>query len=631
MRGLDWSREYVFTADGRPYDHAAYPHLGAPGGPWDAYDDPRVRQIYLQWASRLGKSFFGQCCTLHTSDCQPGPIMFASADEKLAEEVIGRTYKMVERCPVLREQLRPERLRRDDRIDLRHCIVYVAWARSVSTLADKSIRVGHANEIDKWVHLSTSKEGDPLALFENRFKDHPNHKQILESTPTQKKRSRVERGLAQSTNCRYWVPCPHCGRYQRLLLGRGNPEEPGVVWEKLPTGRNDADLARKTATYRCAHCPEPICDHHRPAMMRAGVWVPEGCAVSDAKAAAAATRWPLIEASHAVDYLTGHQVRDGRVAGYQLSSLYALTSTWGEIAERFVRVKSDTGALQDFVNSWLGETYERNRIKLTWEELGAKLIVDVPHGVVPRTMSLVVVGVDKQDDRFEWVADAWGPERTSHTLDYGACDDLDDLEAACINRTFPHQDGGAPLRPAMVLIDSGFRPKGVYEFCRGCLKKGWKVLPCKGSSKPLNATYRKVTLGKDTSMPGMILVHVDTQTTQDWLDRQLRLVDRGAPGGAALFAAPLGEHQDFLEQLLNDAAVAKLDSRNYASEVWERPDPTLPNDKRDCRRYGMAAMLLATRGAPILPRGALPPAKPPDRPALTMPDGRPYLITERAQ
>ena len=58
-RQLDWCKANVQTDLGRPYDHSAYPHIGAPGGPADAFDCPQYLTIWLQWASRLGKTFYG--------------------------------------------------------------------------------------------------------------------------------------------------------------------------------------------------------------------------------------------------------------------------------------------------------------------------------------------------------------------------------------------------------------------------------------------------------------------------------------------------------------------------------------------------------------------------------------------
>lgn len=175
-RMLPWCQANVKTPEDRPYDHEAYPHLGAPGGPCDAFDDDDVLEIALQFASRLGKTFFGQCAQMYTAATRPCPMMFASADEKLAKEVIKRTYLLLAKCKPLRDQLREANRRKATLVELEFCRMFVAWARSVVTLADKAVRVGHANEIDKWAHQKTSKEADPLKLFDDRHKEFPSHK-----------------------------------------------------------------------------------------------------------------------------------------------------------------------------------------------------------------------------------------------------------------------------------------------------------------------------------------------------------------------------------------------------------------------------------------------------------------------
>lgn len=627
VRSLDWAREHVQTHEGRPYDHGAYPHLGAPGGPFDALDDPRVQRIWLQWATRLGKSFFGQVAQLTTADNQPSPMMFVSAREKLAIEVVERTYRMLELCGPLKHQVRPAAKRRQDQIELDHCRVYVGWARSPATLADKAVRVAHANEIDKWEHLKTSTEADPLKLLENRCKEYPTRKLILESTPTIKGRSRVERGLLGSTNCRYWVPCPHCGRYQRIQRGSGGPG--GLVWDKAPGGQHDADLALRTARYLCLHCEKEICDEHRPEMMRRGVWAPAGCEVDDKAARAAAESPPEWRGWSEAPWIRGTPLRDGTDAGYQLSSYYALSLGWGDCARELVACKGTPSLWRDFINSFEGETWEIAPRQQTWQQLYQRTASDVPHRTVPEGFSMLTAGVDKQRDHYVVTIDAWSPGRNSHTIDYGQRDSLDEVYQTVIDFAFPHADGGAPLRPACTLIDSGFRPKDVYEFARLCQQRGRRVLPAKGSSTPLGVVYRLTVLGANTSMPGMRLVLVDTQHTQEWIERQLHDVARGQAEAHTLFAGTQAEHQDFLEQLLNDAPVSSLDARNYERETWQRIDTDVPNDYRDCRRLGWAGLILTTRNAPIPPRGASVHETPRSRPRLRTPDGRPFLILER--
>ena len=602
IRTLDWARENVQTHEGRPYDAMAYPHLGAPGGPMDAFDCPQYLTIWLQWASRLGKTFFGQCAQLKSADTDPCPMMFASADEKLATEVTARSYRMLDLCPPLRGQLRPKSRRRQSLVDLDNCRIYVAWARSVSTLADKAVRIGHANEIDKWEHTSTSKEADPLELFADRFKEFPTHKKIFESTPATKHTSRIERGRLGSTNAAYFVPCPECRRYQVLRMDR-------IKWDKSDAGKSDKDLARNTARYICQHCEAELRDEHRGPMMRAGVWIPEGCGCDDEQAREAAEAWrqpdrPAWRGWSESDWITGTPARNGRDYGSQLGSIVALSLSWGEIAAKWVEVQRNPQNFRNFVNQWLGETWEIVSRKETWEKVGERLVdAGSPRGVVPLWASLLTCAVDRQGrdgGKFPWIVLAWGPENRCHVVCYGECDTFDQVEQQVIKATYPHADGRATLRISYALCDSGFVPLGVYEFCIRLIKQGFDVWPAKGSNTAMNSDFAWSTLGENTSMPGMRMVMVDTIRSQLWLES--RLFDDTERRQTTIHSGSIGEHEDFLVQILNDAAVSSTDSHNNARESWKRIDESIPNDYRDVWRYAWCARQIFQGGRDILPR-----------------------------
>ncbi len=130
----------------------------------------------------------------------------------------------------------------------------------------------------------------------------------------------------------------------------------------------------------------------------------------------------------------------------------------------------------------------------------------------------------------------------------------------------------------------------------------------------------------NSSMPGMVLFEVDTIRSQLWMEKVLHAFGREDAGGGSLYAGSLADHQDFLEQVLNDAAVDSLDKHNNARESWNRINTGIPNDFRDVYRYNFAAMLIATRGAPIRERKAAAEKK---RSAVVSagarrPDGRPW-------
>lgn len=618
IRTLAWAIENVVNDQGRPYDHAAFPHLGAPGGPMDAFDDAHVRTISLQWATRLGKTFFGQVSLMKTADTDPAPMLFASSVEKLAKESAARIYASCHKRKRLNELLlKNEREQKQDLIEFRGCKIHVAWSRSVSTLADKNIKVGHGGEWDKWEHQSTSKEAHPHKLYSDRFKDYwATRKEIKEGSPTVKGRSPIERLRIAGTNCKYNVPCPNCKRYQTLEFGKKG-ESHGIKWDRDEAGQHDEDLACRTARYVCRHCNGECRDYHRPWMMRRGVWVPEGCQVDDVAALAVAEKTIAEPGCHEWNgwrdaaWIIGTPARDGADASYHLSSLYALSLGWGDIAKEFLACKEVKQSLRNFVNQWLGETWAIVEKKQTWEELGGRLIVKTPRRVVPAGYPLLTMGIDKQQEIYVWVVDAWGPDRCSHTVDYGICESEDELKEI-LRRKWTLETGGR-IGIKRALVDCGYRAAVVHALVEDCRREKFRLEACRGSEKPLDTFYLPRRTNKKSANPNRLIIWVDTGMTQESLDHQLHSLQPGDPGSMSLFDGSLLDHQDFLEQLLNDAMVEKLDTKNYITEAWNRIDEGIPNDYRDCRRYSFVAMLRETRNSSILRPSVSKKAENPER------------------
>lgn len=342
-------------------------------------------------------------------------------------------------------------------------------------------------------------------------------------------------------------------------------------------------------------------------MMRRGVWCPEGAEINHEAALEVAGQSLEKPGCHdwkgwgEASWITGTPARDGADASYHLSSLYALSLGWGDIAKEFVASKDVPQSLRNFVNQWLGETWEIVERKQTWEELGNRLIISVPCGIVPAGYSLVTMGVDKQIDHYVYTVDAWKEGRTSHTLAYGTADTLDEIRENLLDKTFP-RESGMPLKIQCTLVDGRFRPNDVYKFCAEMLGQQRAVYPAFGSPNALGAECRMVKLGKNTPMPNFPAVHVDTISTQDFLEQQLHTLKPGDRGATSLFNESLAYHQHFLEQLLNDAIVPTIDSNNYIKEIWQRINETLPNDFRDCKRLAYVAYLVATKGADLRPQ-----------------------------
>jgi phage terminase large subunit GpA-like protein len=333
-------------------------------------------------------------------------------------------------------------------------------------------------------------------------------------------------------------------------------------------------------------------------MMRGGVWVPEGCTVDDKRADAAVAnsrqrgrpRWGGF--SDDSPWLVGTPARDGSIWSSHLSSLYALSLTWGKLAEQIVWSELSPETRRNTINGWWAETFEFARREQTWEQLGERLMApfEVARGVLPPGYRLLTAGVDKQEDRYVVNVDAWAAGKTSHTADYFECDDEEELLAA-LGEDYVSADG-RKLKICLTLLDSGFRPKEVWALVDRAKKRNIAIIPCRGSTHSLGpgVLYKKKRLGKETARPGAPYVLVDTTNSQDWIDRQLHELFPGKPGGTSLFRAELGEQQDYLEQLLNEGP---------EEGAWHVIDENVPVDYRDAKRYAAVAMLLKTRGKEI--------------------------------
>lgn len=589
VRMADWLRNNFRLEDGKPFDEFTVPWVTAPNGPCEAVDDKRYTTLWLQWSARMFKTTFGQAVLQKYADCDPCNMMLATVDQELCKRVFKRMWRMLSECPTLRDQCPSERLQNQFHIKLAKSQVFGAWSRGKSRLADQSIRIGHANETDKWVQESTSTEGDPLQRFFTRGQEFREDKLfIVEGTPAEKSASRIEPGRLRSSNCQFWVPCPRCSRYQPLEFG-DRDDAFGIKWEHLPNGSSDPDLAARSATYICRHCEGEIKDTERPEMSFRGVWVPEGCQVDDTRALSA-RELPQFDRS----WLRGDPLREGSDWGSRLPVWYGLFGDWGDFAREFLVARRKKDTLHWWINERAARTWERVEKKLPWEDVVDRFCrPETSPGIVPSGFSLLTVAVDKQssdvhDAPYPWVVVAWDADRRGHVVEYGYATSLEEIEEVLL-REYEHADGGAALTVSEALVDSGFRPRDVVGFTRSMRDKGVRIHMCKGSSVPMQTLFRKRRLGRESATPGEYLVNIDTSITQDWIEAALHSSSYAVEETVSLYAvAHADEHHDIASQLTNDA----LDP---AKGTWNRANSSEPNDYRDCIRYAKAALEIHTR------------------------------------
>ena len=575
----EWIRTHFYSHTGEAFSEQQSPWVTAPQGPCWAYDSIQFRTIWLQWAARMFKTNFTLAMLQRSMDQRPEETMFATPDETNCKSVFGRFWKMIEHCPRLRDQA-PRAIRQSKtQIKLQRSVCHGAWPRGKSRLADKSIRVGVGNEIDKWVVESTSTEGDPIQRFRKRGAEYPDRKFILESTPSVRGRSAIETGRLQSTNHRYHVPCPHCFKFQTLEFGDGT--RPGMIhYEKTPSGQTDRGLARRTAHYVCLHCEGRINDIHRPWMINRGVWVPAGCDVNHEKAMEARS---LAPDDHS--WLIGKPLNWGSDYGCQISVFYALFHGWGDIVDDFLSKCKKPRDLQQWINEDKGETWEAKKSKSTPERVRDRLSTPVGRGLVPLGVRFLTCTIDQQGEAggfVKWVVLGHFENEAVAVVDYGFGKTLGDIWQTVIRRQYKRLDGHAPMTPLLSAADSGYDTKTTYDFCN----THKSVIPCKGEGDISGKPYRLGEIQRGEN-EGQLLFGVNTDYWET--DLQARLDER-LPGeqGALTLCVEAAHDMEFLTEICNATLADKIDHRGNAKLLWIRKDENSPNDFRDCIRYGLA-------------------------------------------
>jgi len=500
-------------------------------GPWRTDRTPYLRQIMddlsarstvqevvVMFAAQLGKSETGNNWLGYIIDNEPGPVMCVQPTTDMAKRFSRqRIAPMLEETPALRRKVRENRSRDDANTtlmkDFAGGVLVVSGANSAASLRSMPVRYLFLDETDAYPQ-DVDGEGSPIVLAEKRTSTFARRKVLKTSTPTIKHFSQIESSYLQSNACIYHVPCPHCGEMQPLEMGTKAPH--GLRWDKDESDR----YVPGTVRYVCAHNGCEILEHHKPAMLSAGRWVP-----------------------------TRTSQRPGVLTGYHLNALYAPLGwvTWSDIVHQFTEAvqatrQGDNSRMKTFVNTVLAETWEVKGEGGDAAALAARA-EDYQMGTVPRGGLMLTQGVDVQPDRLEARVWAWGRGEESwlvarHII-YGD-PNLDEgtpgspwTRLTEIRRTpIVHASGAQMLIEATAIDTGGHNTNAVYAYCRNHAHA--QVLAVKGAS-----TYGRPVIGKpsliDVSWRGktvprsLKLWSIGTDTAKHLIYGRMRITQVG-PG-----------------------------------------------------------------------------------------------------
>lgn len=432
--------------------------------PWmaeilEAVLDPALEHLYLVMGTQTGKTTACMLATALLAEFDPAPLIWALPTDKLAARMSKtRLAPLYQHNPVLASHILSKDDIRWDALMLDVMPIYVTGAMTPAKLASTPAAYVVIDEEAKIEHLKRN-EAHPVLLLEERTKAFSRRLHIHASTPNTEENI-FWRGY-QRTDCRqYFVPCPHCGKYQTLEFTRET-----LVWDHPENSPVTEEIVRRTAHYVCKYCHGTIHDTQRMDMLRRGEWRSTN--------------------QHAL-----HSRR-----GYHINSLYSPYVTFGEFAAAFWTARQNgLGSLgyQNFVNSWQALPYVAYALRVDDEQIPA-LCDTYPRGTLPLPVGqyhYIVVCYDPGQNATHWVAVMLAKGGAMYVIDWGSILAFSTDEAAgrygCAAHIQSLSWGGQT--PDFGYVDSGDWTQKVYEECE---RAGGQLYPTKGTASAYGAWNRQ--------------------------------------------------------------------------------------------------------------------------------------------
>ena len=521
-----------------------------------------AKRVVFKKAAQIGGTEIGNNWIGYIIDHAPGPTMMvlpriedARRNSKL------RIDPLISETPRLIGKVATRKSRDSNNTMLQKGFdggeLVLTGANSGAGLRSMPAKYLFLDEVDAYPH-DVDGEGDPVSLVSARSRTFSRRKMFIVSTPTIEDASKIDFEFKNSDQRFYYVPCPHCEHYQRLVFKN-------LQWTE---GKPE------TALYYCTNCGEGIAERYKTKMLQEGKW-----------------------RAHNPGNLT---------VGFHLNSLYSPVGwfSWAEIAELYEQAKSEletkrkTEKMRTFVNTVLGQTYKDDGEAPEWKRIYERREqYDV--GTVPIGGLLLTAGADIQKDRIEIEVLAHGRNRETWSVDYHVIPgDTDKPEiwkkfSEYIEREFPLEDTDAKTSIKAVGIDSGYNTHHVYNFCREYPVD--RVFALKGNDSMSVAIAMPkavdVKISGKTIRRGVKVWGVGVSVLKKKIYSQLKLEkpvdDAPFPTGYCHFPQ---YDDEYFKQLTAEKLVTKTNTNGFPVIQWVKGPER--NEALDCRVYNMAIAAL---------------------------------------
>jgi len=506
----------------------------------DSFNDPSIQRIVFMKSAQVGATEILLNVIGYYIDQDPSPMLVMQPTLQMGQAFSkDRLATMIRDSEKIRGCVKDPRSRDSGNTVLSKKFpggnLNIVGSNSASGLASRPIRIVLADEVDRY-EASAGSEGDPISLATKRTTTFWNKKIYLCSTPTVKGLSRIETAFEESDKRYYHVPCPECNEKQVLKWKN-------IVWEENKP---------ETASYACDHCGSVINESKKQWMLKHGEWI-----ASDTSS---------------------------NTAGFHISELYSVWSTWADMAKNFLEAKKQPEMLKTWINTALGESWEEQGETIEHEKLLERRL-NYDSETIPEAVLVLTAGVDTQKDRLELQMVGWGSNYESWVIEYkifwgdpNAANVWQELDSYLKKRF--KTENGRTLTISCTCIDSGgHHTNQVYQFTKP--RQGRRVFAVKGLStagKPI--ANRPTFVGKNKA----VLYGVGSDSAKEAIFARLS----SEPEYTTLhFCSDLDE--EYFQQLTAEKRVTKF-VRGKKSLIWKQIRPR--NEALDTLVYNFAAIYI---------------------------------------
>ena len=506
----------------------------------DSFNDPDIQRIIFMKSAQVGATEILLNVIGYYIDQDPAPMLIMQPTLAMAQAFSkDRLATMIRDSEKIRNCVKDPRSRDSGNTVLSKKFaggnLNIVGSNSASGLASRPIRIVLADEVDRY-ESSAGAEGDPISLATKRTTTFWNKKIYMCSTPTIKGLSRIETAFEESDKRYYHVPCPECNEKQVLKWKN-------VVWD---------ENRPETASYACDHCGSVIDESKKQWMLKHGEWI-----ASEPKS---------------------------NTAGFHISELYSVWSTWADMAKNFLEAKKQPEMLKTWINTALGESWEEQGETVEYETLLERRL-NYDYTNIPEDVLVLTAGVDTQKDRLELQLVGWGKNYEAWVCDYkifwgdpNAINVWSDLDAYLKKRFKTESERLIPV--SCCTIDSGgHHTNMVYQFTKP--RQARRIFAVKGLSqagKPI--ANRPTFVGKNKA----VLYGIGTDSAKEAIFARLAAENELT---TLHFCSDLDE--EYFKQLTAEKRVTKF-VRGRKSLIWKQVRPR--NEALDTLVYNFAAIYI---------------------------------------